>query len=175
MGEELLERVLREIGDRKQAARAAYEESRRLEQALAALGPSARSSSRDGGGAATRRRSRPQATPGEKARRARTGARARPRRSRAAPGANRERILALVRERPGATAGEIAEATGIARPTVTTTLRRLADVGEVLRAERPGGPAGFHAPDGELEPAARPRPSSAGAAAARAAVLPNAE
>jgi hypothetical protein len=66
MGEELLERVLREIGDRKQAARAAYEESRRLEQALAALGPSSRSSSCDGGGAATfsaasyaRRASRP--------------------------------------------------------------------------------------------------------------------
>lgn len=175
MGEELLERVLREIGDRKQAARAAYEESRRLEQALAALGPSSRSSSRDGGGAATRRRSRPQATPGEKAGGARASGRAGSVRSRAAPGTNRERILALVRERPGATAGEIAEATGIARSTVTTTLKRLVDVGEVVRAERPGGPAGFHAHDDESEPAAPRRPPGADAAATRKAALPNAE
>jgi hypothetical protein len=39
MAEELLERVLREIRERKQVAQAAYDERRRLEQALAAVGP----------------------------------------------------------------------------------------------------------------------------------------
>jgi DNA-binding transcriptional ArsR family regulator len=175
MPEELLQRVLREIRDRKRAARAACEESRRLEQALAALGPSSRSSPRDGDGAVRRRRSRPQGAPGEKEGGARTGRRARPRRSRAAPGANRERIVGLVRERPGVTAGEITEATGIARTTVTTTLRRLVDDGEVQRAQRPDGPPGFHAHDGELEPAAPSGPLTADAAASSAEGLPSAD
>jgi len=39
MAEDLLARVVREIRERRQAAQAAYEESRRLERALAALGP----------------------------------------------------------------------------------------------------------------------------------------
>jgi hypothetical protein len=56
MSEELLERVLREIRERKQAARAAVEESARLERALAALG-------REPGGPAFTLRSRPRATP----------------------------------------------------------------------------------------------------------------
>src|SRR5687767_4884970 len=102
MAEELLERVRREIRERKQATQAAVEESRRLERALAALG-----------GAESRVGSRPAAS---------ASRRSSPRRRRAAPGANRAAILALVRERPGVTAGEVAQATGIARSTVSPTL-----------------------------------------------------
>jgi len=127
MSEQLLERVLREIRERKQAAQAAVDESARLERALAALGqePRARTSA-----AVTRSR----------------GTRRSPRRrKRAAPGANREAILALVRERPGASAGEIAQATGIARSTVSPTLARLVDGGAIERSQVPGGGVGFRA------------------------------
>ncbi len=40
LADDLLGRILREVRDRKEAARAASEESRRLEAALEALGPS---------------------------------------------------------------------------------------------------------------------------------------
>jgi len=135
MAEELLERVLREIRDRRVAAWAAREESQRLEQALVALGPPReRSGSRAGG------RSR---RPGSK-----------PRRRRAAPGANRTAIVALVRDRPGATAAEIAEATKIGRSTVTTTLGRLIDAEDVQRVELPGGRTGFSIHEAQPENAA---------------------
>ncbi len=124
MAEELLERVLRELRERKQVAQAAYDESRRLEQALAALGPVSTGATRVGDGSSPRRRSRP-------------------RRTRAAPGVNRERILALVREHPGMTAAELARATGIARSTVSAALGRLVDAGEVQHAELPGRAAGL--------------------------------
>jgi predicted HTH transcriptional regulator len=124
MAEDLLVRVLREIRERKEAAQAAYEESRRLERALAALEP------------AGRRRRAPAPDPRR---------RSRARRSRAAPGANREAIVALVRERPAVTAREVAEATGIARSTVTTTLKRLLDAGEIERTSLPGGGTGYRA------------------------------
>jgi hypothetical protein len=39
MADDLLGRILQEVRDRKEAARAAHEESRRLEAALEALGP----------------------------------------------------------------------------------------------------------------------------------------
>ena len=124
MAEDLLERVLREIRDRKAAAWAAYEESRRLEQALVALGPPRERSGNRADGRSRR--------PGSK-----------PRRQRAAPGVNRAAIVALLRDRPGATAAEIAEATKIGRSTVTTTLGRLIDAEDVQRVELPGGRTGF--------------------------------
>jgi len=61
----------------------------------------------------------------------------------AAPGAKRAAILALLRERPGVTAREIADVTGISRSTVTTTLSRLVDASVIERIQPPGGPAGF--------------------------------
>ncbi len=76
----------------------------------------------------------------------------RPRRQRAAQGrnrtrrgANREAILAAVGERPGATARELADATGIARTTVASTLTRLAAAGVLERLELPDGGVGFRA------------------------------
>lgn len=125
MAEDLLARVVREIRERSQLAQAAYEESRRLERALAALDPYP---SRAGGSAPGRRiRSRRPAR----------------RRARAARGANRDAILAVVRERPGVSAGEIAQATGIARSTVSPTLSRLVVAGTVERTELPSGGVGF--------------------------------
>jgi DNA-binding MarR family transcriptional regulator len=48
-----------------------------------------------------------------------------------------------VGERPGATAREIADATGIARTTVASTVTRLAAAGVLGRSELPGGWVGF--------------------------------
>jgi Fic family protein len=129
MAEDLLDRIVREVRERKGAARAAYEESQRLERALAALGQQ-----RDAG-AATGRKSAPADR--------RRGAR---RRRRAAPGANRDTLVAVARERPGATAGELATATGIARATVSSTLARLVSSGALERTQLPGGGVGFRVP-----------------------------
>jgi DNA-binding transcriptional ArsR family regulator len=58
------------------------------------------------------------------------------RRGAAAPrGQTRARILEALKDGPK-TAGEIAEATGIARGTASTTLSKLAKSGEVVKAER---------------------------------------
>jgi len=129
MADDLLGRILGEIRERKEASRAAYEESQRLERVLAAL-----EAGGDGGGRHDR------AAGG--ARRARVSAG----RQRAAPGANRNAIVAVVRDRPGVTAGEISSATGIARATVSSTVARLAGGGTLERVELPGGGVGFRLP-----------------------------
>src|SRR3954453_9108540 len=126
MANDLLDRILEEIRERKDASRAAYEESQRLQRALAALdeqrGPARPS---DGG--------RPGRRGGSSARR----------RRRAAPGANRDAILAIVRDRPGVTAAELASTTGIARATVSSTVARLAASGTLGRTTLPSGGVGF--------------------------------
>jgi hypothetical protein len=148
MAEELLERIIRELRERKEAARAAYEESVRLQAALDALG----GTGAGGGGAATVTAVAPAPAPG-----------AAPAR-RTARGENRRRILAVVEERAGASAGEVAQVTGIARPTVASTLGKLAGDGEVVRVERPAGGVGFRrareeeqaAPEPEVEAVTEP-------------------
>ena len=48
-------------------------------------------------------------------------------------------MLAALSPDKGLTAGEVAQATGLARPTVSTTLSRLAKTGDVVKADR-----GYH-------------------------------
>jgi DNA-binding IclR family transcriptional regulator len=45
-------------------------------------------------------------------------------------------VLAALTAEQAMTAGEVAAATGLQRPTVSTMLSRLAKSGEVLKAER---------------------------------------
>jgi hypothetical protein len=122
MPDQLLDRILAEIPDRLDASRAAYEESQRLEAALRALGSSRAPEP-----------SRPRAT-------SRRASRSRPR---APHGENLRRIRAFVAERPGATAGEIAAATGIARPTVASMLGKLARAGELEKTTLPSRAVGY--------------------------------
>jgi hypothetical protein len=83
MAQDLLDRVLQEIREGKQASRSAYEESQHLERALAAL-------DQEDDGAVE---------PGRRGRARDSTARRRPR---AAPGANRAAIVTVgARERPG--------------------------------------------------------------------------
>src|SRR3954464_12620101 len=126
MPDQLLDRILAEIRDRLDASRAAYEESQRLEAALKALG-SGRAAEPSRPPTASRSASRP---------RARSSARA-PR------GETLRRIRELVVERPGATAAEIASATGIARPTVASTLGKLARDGELEKTTLPSRAVGY--------------------------------
>lgn len=56
--------------------------------------------------------------------------------ARTAPGATKSAILAVLANGNAMTAGEIATATGLGRPTVSTTLSRLAKTGELTKATR---------------------------------------
>ena len=64
-------------------------------------------------------------------------------RSRAPRGENVRKVREAIAERPGATAGEVAAATGIGRATAATTLGKLARDGELERTTLPSGRVGF--------------------------------
>ena len=55
---------------------------------------------------------------------------------RTAPGATKASVLAALAGGDAMTAGQVADKTGLARPTVSTTLSKLAKAGEVQKAER---------------------------------------
>lgn len=56
--------------------------------------------------------------------------------TRTAPGETKAKVLAALSSDHGLTAGEVAKATGLARPTVSTTLSKLSKNGEVAKADR---------------------------------------
>ncbi len=101
-------------------------EADKLRRALAALDPRAGASStqpetpRPAPPAATRQRV-PEATHPQR---------------RTPPGATKARVLAALGDGKAMTAGEVAQATSLARPTVSTTLSKLSKSGEVLKAKR---------------------------------------
>jgi DNA-binding transcriptional ArsR family regulator len=61
------------------------------------------------------------------------------------PGETKVTVLAALSRDQGLTASEVAQATGLARPTVSTTLSRLSKIGDVVKADRgyrlPSNPA----------------------------------
>jgi MarR family protein len=79
---------------------------------------------------ATARRSRRSSRPG------------RPRTTPAPRDANRAAVLAVLGERPGVSAGELAAAGGVARPVLYALLKRLEEFGEVAKERLPGGATG---------------------------------
>jgi DNA-binding transcriptional ArsR family regulator len=52
------------------------------------------------------------------------------------PGETKATVLAALSREQGSTAGEVAKATGLARPTVSTTLSKLSKTGAVVKADR---------------------------------------
>jgi sugar-specific transcriptional regulator TrmB len=62
---------------------------------------------------------------------------------RAKRGTNLKAILAYVQARPGATAGQVAEATGIKRTVVYSAVSRLTGSGRLGREELPDGQVGY--------------------------------
>ena len=117
----MIDRLRKEIEQRLEQV---LNEAAKLRKALAALDP------------------RAQASPPRKASE-RPVARARPRSQaqaragrRTPPGATKAKVLAALSDGKAMTAGEVAAATGLARPTVSTTLSKLAKSGEVRKADR---------------------------------------
>ena len=56
--------------------------------------------------------------------------------TRTAPGETKAKVLAALSSDGAVTAGEVAKATRLARPTVSTTLSKLSKTGEVVKADR---------------------------------------
>jgi DNA-binding transcriptional ArsR family regulator len=52
------------------------------------------------------------------------------------PGETKTKVLAALSRDGGLTAGDVAKATGLERPTVSTTLSRLAKTGDVVKSDR---------------------------------------
>ena len=114
-------------------------EADKLRKALAALDPRASAPTartapaRERAQAATRQPKAP-ATNSAPARRTSQAAARSTRRT--APGATKASVLAALAGGEAMTAGQVADKTGLARPTVSTTLSKLAKNGEVMKAER---------------------------------------
>ena len=111
----------------------------RLRKALAALDPRpskppARKPPARNTAAATGPKPAASTTKRTAARRASRPAARSPRRT--APGATKTSVLAALDGGEPMTAGQVADKTGLARPTVSTTLSKLAKSGEVEKAER---------------------------------------
>jgi hypothetical protein len=114
-------------------------EADRLRKALAALDPRPKPSARTPAARKPARKTQPKpvaSSPTGKpaARRTVKPASGSPRRT--APGATRAAVLAVLDGGEAMTAGEVAAKAGLARPTVSTTLTRLAKSGEVQKVER---------------------------------------
>src|SRR3954449_8924342 len=78
-----------------------------------------------------------------------------PTKPRAPRGANREKALQVIGDRPGVTVAELAAATGIAKNVVYSLTRTLAQQGQIERVQLPGDSLGFRLAEGtEAPPAA---------------------
>jgi IclR helix-turn-helix domain len=128
--EPLDRRILREIRDRLKQSREAVDEYHRLEAALAALEPAAAAVSQR---APSRRRREPV-------------------KPRAPRGANRDKALAIIAERPGVTIAELAAATGIKRNVLYGVTRTLTARGAIQRVALGDDAFGFRKSDSDSSP-----------------------
>jgi DNA-binding transcriptional ArsR family regulator len=117
---DVIDRLRKEIQDRLEQLLA---EAEKLRKALSALDPRAQPSP------APKARSRAAAErpPGGSASQTKR---------RTPPGATKARVLQALSDGQARTAGEVAAATGLGRGTVSTTLTKLAQSGELDKAER---------------------------------------
>jgi len=84
------------------------------------------------------------------------GARTASRRRSSAPAereANRQKIVDLVRQRPGITRAELKGAASLSGAGVAQNLRRMLDRGELREEALPGGTTGYRIADGQNQPA----------------------
>jgi Winged helix-turn-helix DNA-binding len=65
---------------------------------------------------------------------------------------NREKVLALVRERPGITKAELKDATGLSSAGVAQNLRRMLDRRQLREEALPGGATGYRIADDRAAP-----------------------
>ncbi len=130
----MIDRIRHDIQQRLEQVTA---EAERLRHALSAL--DTRSHATPAPPTATRRTAakRPGRSSGQSsARTAARAARADSTATRTAPGQTRQTVLDALSSDHALTAGAVAKATGLGRPTVSTTLSRLAKAGEIVKADR---------------------------------------
>jgi hypothetical protein len=144
---DLLDSIRAELRARLDELRPLVREYERLQRAEAALA--------DGSPTSTDRTGRPKrgGPEGRRGGARRAASRGRSRSS-AAREANRERVVALVRERPGITKAELKEAAGLSGAGVAQNLRRMLDRGEVREEALPGGATGYRIGDEQAAPSA---------------------
>jgi Winged helix-turn-helix DNA-binding len=131
---DLLDAIQRQLRQRLDELRPLVSEYERLREADRALGASPGAD----GSVADRERG----GSGERSRRARRGTRARTSTA-ASREANREKILAVVDERPGVTKAELREAAGLSSAGLGQNLRRLVASGRVREEALPGEQIGY--------------------------------
>jgi hypothetical protein len=141
---DLLDSVREQLRARLDELRPLVREYQRLQDAERALG--------DGPPISAKRAARPkQAGP-----RRSGGARPASRRRSSAPAkreTNRQKVLDLVRQRPGITRAELKDAASLSGAGVAQSLRRMLDRGEVREEALPGGTTGYRIADVPNEPA----------------------
>lgn len=149
---DLLDSIRAELRARLDELRPLVREFERLQQAEAAL---ANGSPTGGERAGQPKRGGSQVRRGG-ARRGgarRTGSRRRSSSS-AEPEVKREKVLALVRDRPGITKAELKDAAGLSSAGIAQNLRRMLDRGEVREEALPGGATGYRIADDRTAPSA---------------------
>ena len=152
---DLLDSIRAELRTRRDELRPLVREYERLQEAHAALA--------DGSPTSGKRADEPKRG-GSQARRG--GARRAGSRRRSSSSAerevDRERVLALVRERPGITKAELKDAAGLSSAGVAQNLRRMLDRGEVREEALPGGATGYRVADDRTAPSASGRARQTG-------------
>jgi CRP-like cAMP-binding protein len=152
----LIDRIRHDIQQRLDQLLA---EADKLRHALAALDPRGRSTpkpkpaSRPTPKRAAKTPDAPQQTPTRRRTRTASTANGASASTRTPPGETKANVLGALSSDQAMTAGEVAKTTGLARPTVSTTLSKLAKTGEVVKADR-----GYRLPstDGGTSSAAEP-------------------
>jgi DNA-binding transcriptional ArsR family regulator len=135
----LIDRIRQDIQQRLDQLLA---EADKLRHALAALDPRERSTpkpratSRPTAKRAATTADAPNHTPARTRTRTASTPNAASASTRTAPGETKAKVLAALSSDGALTAGEVAKATGLARPTVSTTLSKLSKTGEVVKADR---------------------------------------
>ena len=132
---DLLGRIRGELDARMNELRPLLDEHDRLAAALQALGDADKMgvAAQTTGSAAATGRGRRSATRSSPAKR----------RTHAPRGANRQAVLDAVRDRPGASAGELAAVSGVSRNSLYALLARLVDEGELVKRDLPTGQTGY--------------------------------
>jgi hypothetical protein len=141
---DLLDSIRAQLRRRLKELRPLVREYERLQEAEAALADG--SPARTRAGQPKRRRSQAR----------RGGARRAGSRGRSSSSAEREvtreKVLALVRERPGITKAELKDAAALSSAGVAQNLRRMLDRGEVREEALPGGATGYRIADDRAAP-----------------------
>jgi Winged helix-turn-helix DNA-binding len=156
---DLLDSIRAQLRTRLEELRPLVREYERLQHAEAALA--------DGSPTSGKRASEPKRG-GSQARRSsgrRGGAGAGSRRrssSSAERQGNREKVLGLVRERPGITKAELRDAAGLSSAGVAQNLRRMLDRGDVREEALPGATTGYRIADVQSAPSASGREGGTG-------------